>query len=63
MTFAHKLMDVCLWTVAIYWFIGFLARGPKPVRRNRRLPAPSISCERTAEWRVNLPNICKRQAE
>jgi hypothetical protein len=63
MTFAHKLMDVCLWIVAIHWFIGFLARGPKPARRNRKLLAPSSSCERTAEWRTHLPNMVRRQAD
>lgn len=63
MTTAHILMDVCLWFVAILWFIGFLARSPKPVRRNRKLPAPSISCERTGDWRINLPATIRRQAE
>lgn len=63
MSTAHILMDAGLWFVAVLWFIGFLARGPKPVRRNRKLPAPSVSCERTAEWRANLPSMCRRQAD
>lgn len=33
----HVVMDACLWFCSILWLIGFLARGPKPRRYNKRL--------------------------
>lgn len=59
----HQLMDGCLWIIAVLWLCQFLARHPGPVKRNRKLPAPSINCERTGDWRVNLPGMARRQGD
>lgn len=64
MTFEHVLMDACLWFIAVIWFIGFLARSPKRRQRNKRLPAPSILCERTGDFEVKMHDsvLTRRQA-
>jgi len=62
---AHKLMDFGLWLLAILWLCSFLADHlrAKPTKRNRRMPPPSIECERTGDWRVNLPGLARRQGD
>jgi hypothetical protein len=61
----HLLMDACLWFCSLLWFIGFLARGPKPRKHNRRLPAPSPLCERTGQFEVRMHDtvFSARQAD
>lgn len=62
---SHAFMDFCLWCVATLWLTQFIASHlrTKPPKRNRRMPPPSILCERTGNWRVNLPDLGKRQAD
>ena len=63
---AHKLMDFGLWMLALLWLCQHLAeylRAPAPKKRNRRLPPPSVLCERTGDWRINLPNLARRQGD
>lgn len=62
---AHTLVDTFLWIVAGISFIEhcvWASRKSAP-KRNRILPTPSILCERTGNWRVNLPDIVRRQGE
>lgn len=65
MTFAHKLVDTGLWIVATMWVIQFLARGPKPRRRNRKLGPPSPLCERMGQFEVRMGDVSmfKTQAD
>ncbi len=62
---AHKLMDFALWCVAALWLVQHLAEylRAKPPKRYRRMPAPSILCERTGDWKIHLPAMAKRQAD
>ncbi len=61
----HVAMDACLWFCSVLWLIGFLARGPKYRKRNKRLDAPSPLCERTGQYEVNLGNtvFARRQGD
>lgn len=63
--FSHALMDFCLWSIAVLWLMSFIASHlrTKAPKRNRRLPAPSILCERTGDWRINLPGMARRQGD
>lgn len=61
---ARDLMDFGLWCIAVLWLTQFIAshlRTKPPAKRNRRMPPPSILCERTGDWRVNLPGLARRQ--
>ncbi len=67
MTNAHKLMDVCLWIWAAISFAEYVRdamRHKSPALRNRRLPSPSIHCQRTPDWdRINRIALLRRQGE
>ncbi len=67
MTTAHKLMDVCLWVYAGISFVQYVRdamRHPSPTLRNRRLPNPSVHCQRTPDWdRIREISITRRQAD
>ena len=62
---AHKLMDFGLWCVAALWLCQFLAEHlrTKPPKRNRRMPPPSILCERTGDWKIHTSALTSHQAE
>lgn len=61
----HILLDAFLWFIAALWFVEHVVSASRrsAPKRNRKLPAPSINCERTGTWRVNLPNLCRRQGD
>ena len=60
---AHKLMDFGLWCLAALWLCQFLAEHLRAKPTKRRMPPPSILCERTGDWRVNLPGLARRQGD
>jgi hypothetical protein len=60
---SHAFMDFGLWTIAILWLCQFIASHLRTKPPKRRMPPPSICCERTGDWRVNLPSMARRQGE
>jgi hypothetical protein len=65
MSIAHKLMDVCLWLLAIHWVLMFLAEHShrRYQRRNWRVGLHSRACQRSEDWRSTLPSVIRRQGE
>jgi len=60
---AHKLMDFGLWCLAALWLCQFLAEHLRAKPTKRRMSPSSILCERTGDWRVNLPGLARRQGD
>lgn len=64
-TFAHRMMDFGLWSIAILWLCSFIAEHSRrrSQRRNCRVGSPSHLCLCTDDWKINLPSTVRRQAE
>ena len=62
----HTLMDIALWVYAGISFVSFVVEQTRKSapKRNRRLPAPSIHCERMGDYEVKMHGcaLTRRQA-
>lgn len=59
----ETLLHGALWFISGLWVVEHIVSATRTPKRNKKLEAPSIHCDRTGDWRANLPGMARRQGD